>query len=74
MGIMNLIVANIQKQYIMQYKVNQKNEHKNRNGKWMVYHDNGELYYIKNYIDGVRVGYKEFHWHTGKISYEYYAR
>jgi antitoxin component YwqK of YwqJK toxin-antitoxin module len=58
----------------MQGNINQRNKNGNRNGKWVVYHDNGELYHIKNYIDGVRVGYKQFHWRTGKITYHYYAR
>lgn len=42
-------------------------------GKWVVYHDNGKLYYICNYIDGVWYGYFEHH-RFGRITKEYAAR
>jgi antitoxin component YwqK of YwqJK toxin-antitoxin module len=51
-----------------------RNDKGHPNGKWVVYHNNGQLHFIKNYIDGVRYGYFEYHRRTGKITYHYYAR
>ena len=49
------------------------NEKGNHHGKWVVYQNNGRLYYICNYIDGEWYGYFEHH-RLGRINKEYNAR
>jgi hypothetical protein len=57
----------------MQDNINQRNKNKNRNGKWVVYQDNGQIFYIAFYVDGERFGYFEYNYNN-KIRKLYYAR
>lgn len=44
-----------------------------KDGYWEVYWQNDSLWYITNYVNGVRYGYYFFDWH-GREDREYYAK
>ena len=78
MGFIILIVANIQKQHIMQDK-KPYNEQGQRHGHWEWYHKNGDIMLIADYVNDVPLGYMEYHkmfmsMDREPIDYEYYAR
>jgi len=46
------------------------NENNQGHGYWEVYHDNGQLYYKGNYVDGKEHGYWEEYWDNGQLRYK----
>ena len=72
MGIIILIVVNIQKKSTMQDKT-PYNKQAKRHGYWEKYRHDGTLWYICNYINDVWYGYFEHH-RFPSINKEYNAK
>jgi antitoxin component YwqK of YwqJK toxin-antitoxin module len=52
--------------------MNQYNDNNERHGYWEGYHDNGQLWYKENFINGMRYGYWECYWSDGELLYKGY--
>lgn len=42
----------------------------NRHGEWKYYYQNGNLWSLGNYLNGIKTGKKEVYWPTGQLRYE----
>jgi len=52
--------------------MNAYNDKGERHGPWEIYHDNGKLWYKKNYVNGKAQGLFEIYDSNGKLSYKQY--